>query len=158
ESVLAPGESALAQLRLPDETLVLANDRFIVRQFSPVITIGGGMVVDPLARRPTLAHTGRGGVLETPRKGGGRGFPGAMTERATLGLTWEAIAARTSWTEHEAREAIRQQVASKRLMTVTDQPPILIPAKAFDRIQTQLLEKVAKFQKDNPLLPGITRE
>ncbi|HWW18514.1 MAG TPA: selenocysteine-specific translation elongation factor, partial [Candidatus Saccharimonadales bacterium] len=51
---LAPGQSAFAQLRLQDDILVLPGDHFIVRQFSPVITIGGGVVLDPLARRLTL--------------------------------------------------------------------------------------------------------
>ena len=41
-----PGESALAQLRLSEPVLLLPGDRFIIRQFSPVITSGGGVVVE----------------------------------------------------------------------------------------------------------------
>jgi len=48
---LPPASNAFANLKLQDEILVLAGDRFIVRQFSPVATIGGGVVLDPLARR-----------------------------------------------------------------------------------------------------------
>jgi len=51
-------------LKLQDEVLVLPGDRFIVRQFSPVVTIGGGAVLDPLARRPMLRDTGRAAFLE----------------------------------------------------------------------------------------------
>ncbi|MFZ0801531.1 MAG: selenocysteine-specific translation elongation factor, partial [Terriglobales bacterium] len=43
---VAPGETALAQLRLSDSTLLLPADRFILRKFSPVITIGGGVVLE----------------------------------------------------------------------------------------------------------------
>ena len=43
---VGPGESAFAQLRLSEPTLLLPGDRFIIRQFSPVITIGGGVVVE----------------------------------------------------------------------------------------------------------------
>ncbi len=43
---LAPGETAFAQLRLSEPALLLPGDRFIVRQFSPVITIGGGVVLE----------------------------------------------------------------------------------------------------------------
>ncbi len=53
---LAPGESALAQLHLDDEILLLPGDRFILRQFSPVVTIGGGVVIDARAR-------GTGGMI-----------------------------------------------------------------------------------------------
>src|SRR5216684_3770070 len=47
EKELPPGGRALANLKLQDEVLVLPGDRFIVRQFSPVVTIGGGAVLDP---------------------------------------------------------------------------------------------------------------
>ena len=43
---ISPGETALAQLRLAEPTLLLPGDRFIMRQFSPVVTIGGGIVLD----------------------------------------------------------------------------------------------------------------
>ena len=53
---VAPGETAFAQLRLSDPTLLLPGDRFILRKFSPVITIGGGVVLEnappPKPRRP----------------------------------------------------------------------------------------------------------
>ncbi len=43
---LRPGEEAYAQLRLAVPALLLPGDRFILRQFSPVITIGGGVVLE----------------------------------------------------------------------------------------------------------------
>ena len=50
---LKPGEEPFVQLRLAEPALLLPGDRFIVRQFSPVVTIGGGVVLDamPLTRR-----------------------------------------------------------------------------------------------------------
>jgi len=155
---LAPGGRALAHLRLHEEALLLPGDRFIVRQFSPVITIGGGVVLDPLARRPALRDTGRMAFLQTIEKGERGAILAAMTERATLGLAWEEILARTGWTEPEARGVIRGEIEGKRLVTVAEEPPILIPVKLFEKVQTQILDKVAKFQKENPLLPGIARE
>ncbi|HET7841328.1 MAG TPA: selenocysteine-specific translation elongation factor, partial [Terriglobia bacterium] len=66
---LPPGGSAFANLKLQDEILVLPGDRFIVRQFSPVVTIGGGTVLDPLARRPMVRDTGRVAYLKTLERG-----------------------------------------------------------------------------------------
>jgi selenocysteine-specific elongation factor len=52
---LAPGESGLAQLRLEEPIAPRYDDRFIVRSYSPVYTIGGGVVLDALPpRRTTL--------------------------------------------------------------------------------------------------------
>jgi selenocysteine-specific elongation factor len=53
---LPPGGSARAQLRLSSVIASAPGDRFVVRRLSPVATIGGGVVLDPLApplgRRP----------------------------------------------------------------------------------------------------------
>ncbi|MDQ1389897.1 MAG: selenocysteine-specific elongation factor, partial [Acidobacteriaceae bacterium] len=43
---LLPGQEAFARLKLPTAGLLLPGDRFIIRQFSPVVTIGGGVVLD----------------------------------------------------------------------------------------------------------------
>lgn len=46
---LEPGESCLAQLRLEDKTACKYGDRFVVRLYSPLITVGGGKILDPNA-------------------------------------------------------------------------------------------------------------
>src|SRR5215470_3558436 len=79
---LRGGESGLAHLRLQEPTLVLPGDRFIIRQFSPVITIGGGLVLDNLARRPAAKDTGRVGFLKTLEKSDSRATLLAMPLRS----------------------------------------------------------------------------
>jgi selenocysteine-specific elongation factor len=158
EKELLPGGSTLANLKLQDEVLVLPGDRFIVRQFSPVATIGGGAVVDPLARRPMQRDTGRASFLETLERGSHEEILGAMTERALLGLGWEEIVARTGWMENEIREAL-DKVSTKGLVrAVSTEPLVLVSGKLFEDARRKILEKVERFQKENPLLPGITRE
>jgi selenocysteine-specific elongation factor len=155
---LAPGQSVFAQLRLQDEVLVLAGDRFIVRQFSPVTTIGGGEVLDPLARRPTLRDTGRVAFLETLERGDKASILAAMTERALLGLTLEEIVARTGWLEHEIAAAAKSLIDTGRAKKISAEPLILLGAKAFDELRQKINARIEKFHKENPLLPGISRE
>jgi selenocysteine-specific elongation factor len=129
-----------------------------VRQFSPVVTIGGGVVLDPLARRPMLRDTGRVGFLETLEHGNHDEILAAMTERAVLGLGLEEIIARTAWMEKEIREAGQKVSGSGRVNVVSAEPLALVSGKLFDEVRKKILEKVEKFQKENPLLPGIARE
>ena len=44
---MKPGESVLAQFHLDNPLVVHRQDRFIVRSYSPMTTIGGGQVIDP---------------------------------------------------------------------------------------------------------------
>ncbi|PYT76978.1 MAG: selenocysteine-specific translation elongation factor [Acidobacteria bacterium] len=155
---LSPGGSAFANLKLQDEIFVLPDDRFIVRQFSPVVTIGGGIVLDPLARRPVARDTGRKAYLETLQRGDREEILAAMTERAILGLRYEEIVARTAWMDREIRDAAKKLSDAGRVKTVSPEPLVLVSEKVFAEVRKKVLEKVEKFQRENPLLPGIQRE
>src|SRR6266513_2821914 len=155
---LPPGGTALANLKLQDEVLVLAGDRFIVRQFSPVVTIGGGAVLDPLARRPMLRDSGRAAFLRTLERQKGEETLAAMTARAVLGLGLAEIVARTGWTEKEIHRAVDELHRTGRVRRVSSEPLVLVAGKLLEEVRMKIVEKVAKFQKENPLLPGIARE
>jgi selenocysteine-specific elongation factor len=154
---LAPGQSALAHLRLQEEILVLPGDRFIVRQFSPVTTIGGGAVLDALARRPLTRDASRVAFLETLERGDKVDMLEAMAHRSLGGIAFDDIAARTGWLDTEISVAAGKLMASGRAKNVSE-PLILVPAKAFEEIRQKIAERVERFHKENPLLPGISRE
>ena len=52
---LAPGESAFAQLRLNEDVSAYIGERFVIRQQSPPLTIGGGVILDHRAEKFKLA-------------------------------------------------------------------------------------------------------
>jgi selenocysteine-specific elongation factor len=157
-SELEPGQTALAHLRLQDEALVLPGDRFIVRQFSPVITMGGGAVLDSLARRPLPRDTGRAAFLEVLERGDQVEVLGAMTERAPMGIAMDQVVARTGWLDTEIREAVAKLTQSGRAKMVSVDPLLLVPGKIFAEVRQKIAAKVEDFRKQNPLLPGISRE
>ena len=56
---IAPGETSVARLLLERPLVARGGDRFVIRSFSPVTTIGGGVVLDPYPpRRPRVAERG----------------------------------------------------------------------------------------------------
>jgi selenocysteine-specific elongation factor len=155
---LAAGQTAFAHLRLQDEVLVLPGDRFIIRQFSPVTTIGGGVVLDPLARRPTVRDSARPTFLAILKHGDHLEVLAAMTQRALLGLSFDEIVARTGWLEAEIRAATKALVNSGRIRIVSAEPLLLLSAKTFEEVRQKIASRIEKFHRENPLLPGITRE
>jgi len=155
---LAPGQSALAHLRLRKDVLLAPGDRFIVRQFSPVITIGGGVVLEALARRPLAKDTGRVAFLETLERGKREEILAAMVTRSPMGLSYQEIVARTGWVESELRGVTDKSAAASVVKVAASEPLLLVPAKLFAEIREKLREAITKFHKENPLLPGISRE
>jgi selenocysteine-specific elongation factor len=155
---LAPGGNALAQIRLQNEAVLVRGDRFIARQFSPVVTIGGGTVLDPQARRFTRKDTGRAQFLETLEKGAREEILRAMAARNLLGVSAEEIIARTGWLESEVQAAAKSLAEKQGIRVVSNAPLILIGEAWFSEMTNKLFGRVERFHKENPLLPGISRE
>ena len=155
---LAPGASALAQLRLEDEVVVLPEDRFILRQFSPVVTIGGGVVIDVRVRRHRRNDPEARDFLETLESGSREDLLAALTEAMPRGLTLEEVRARTGWLEGEIREAAARLVDNKLLRVVDEQPFTVASAEAVEECRRKLRDAVEQFHSANPLLPGMPKQ
>jgi len=154
---LAPGETALAQLRLDQPVLLLPGDRFILRQFSPVVTIGGGVALDVRAPRHRRNDAAVAPFLATLERGNHQEILGALVAASVQGLSLAQIIARTGWTEPEAREAARKLVEAKQLRAVGQQPLTVASAKAVADCTAALRKAIEDFHRANPLLPGIPK-
>ena len=66
---LEPGGRALAQLRLEQPTVAARGDRFVIRSYSPSRTIGGGVVIEPVAERRRRRDVAQLAVLEVAESG-----------------------------------------------------------------------------------------
>jgi selenocysteine-specific elongation factor len=155
---LAPGQTEFAHIRLQDEVFMVADERFIVRQFSPVTTIGGGTVLDPLARRPLARDTGRVEFLETIRRGKHEEVLRAMVARAPLGLRYEEIGAHTGWRDAEIQGALTRLAGAGAVKAIGDERRLLMDGAAFEEISKKIYENVERYQRENPLAPGMARE
>lgn len=154
---LPPGETALAHFRLADEILLLPGDRFIIRQFSPVTTIGGGVILDAHARRPSAKDPGRTGFLETIERGDHTEILASMIDRSRTGIAQADIVARTGWLDTEIQAAAQKLITANRAKAVSDLL-LLISAGLYEDTRKKILARVEQFHRANPLSPGITRE
>jgi selenocysteine-specific elongation factor len=107
DGVLQPGQSAFVQFRLESPLIAVAGDRFVVRRYSPPLTIGGGIVLDPLL--PRLSRKTRAEILETLANG-------SLAERTELvarieglrGLSIDSVRARTGFTTDALGAQLKQ--------------------------------------------------
>ncbi len=158
KAALVPGATSLAQLVLGDPIFLLPGDRFIFRQFSPVETIGGGVVLDAHAERHKSKDVGVSTYLETLESANRETVLGAMLERTPRGLTAGEILLRTGWTQREIDDVAAKLVAVKRARVVAQQPVLLASAQMMNECASELGKVVEKFHKANPLLPGIPKQ
>ncbi|MFB3923769.1 MAG: selenocysteine-specific translation elongation factor [Terriglobia bacterium] len=154
---IAPGSRALAQLRLSEPGLFLPGDRFILRQFSPVVTIGGGAVVD---NRPPRHRLNDPAVIESRRRLETGDGPVCLEvlARECGEMELAACVARTGW---QAREVVRvaKQLAAEKGLVILGQPPsVLVHAEHFAALERNVVTQLASFHAANPLMAGLSKE
>jgi selenocysteine-specific elongation factor len=152
---LKPGETAFAQLRTESPLLVLPDDRAILRQFSPVVTIGGARVLDafPLARQKKEERLA---LLKQLSAGAPEGqLLARIARRGHDGLNEAAMVAETG-----LAQPVLQAVLSSlsRAGTILRAGELWLALPEFQQAQQAMLMMLEQFHKANPLVAGISKE
>ncbi len=146
---IAPGSREYVRLVLSEPLLLLPGDRFIVRMFSPVVTIGGGVVLDIAA--PRRAPLERLRILETAP------LPdrvALLARESRYGIGMADLVARTGLLEADLRKA-----ASAAALAVLESPQFWLLDPGWVTKQLEALhEHVKQFHRQNPLLAGVSKE
>jgi selenocysteine-specific elongation factor len=150
---LRPGEEAFARITLPEPVLILPGDRFIVRQFSPVVTIGGGLVLDAAPLQRTAHSRKILGLLA--RKEPADILRIRIARRRTSGIRMAALVAETGWTRERIEGHLAPLLARKKLLRMGD---LLVHSFSVNALRELLVGLVARFHKHNPLVAGINRD
>src|SRR5579863_209947 len=127
---LAAGGAAFAQLRPEKPLLLLPGDRFILRRFSPVVTIGGGTVLDARAPRHKRKEAAVAPFLGVLERGTREEILSALVEAGPRGITLPEIVARTGWIESETRATAEKLATAKRVRILGGAPSVVAPARA----------------------------
>jgi selenocysteine-specific elongation factor len=140
-----------ARLRFDAPMLLLPGDRFILRQFSPVVTVGGGTVLDAQPIKSSSES-----FLQTIQRGGDEEQLFARIERrGDLGLSIADAGAEMGTTKAHIEEAAQRLETSGRIVRAGE---VLVGRERFLHATQQMLETVGRFHETNPLLAGMSRE
>jgi selenocysteine-specific elongation factor len=153
KKLLASAEEAFAQLRLAESTLLLPGDRFIIRQFSPLVTIGGGVVLDatPLTQQPAQEA-----FLKVMDSGGAQAILTArIARRHHNGLSLSQLIAETGWTKQVIETHLAQPIRQGQVLRLGD---LVVHTPAIEGLKLFIASVVADFHKTHPLVRGIGKE
>ena len=151
---ICAGERAFAQLRLADSILLLPGDHFVIRQFSPVVTIGGGVILD--AAGPVRKAAGWVEFLRIMHEGAPETVLQArIARRGKLGFTIADAVAETGWTPERVKTTAKSVVAKNQIVAAGE---FFLSGEAFRAACSEAVAAVAEFQRKNPLVGGVPRE
>jgi selenocysteine-specific elongation factor len=147
---LQPGGTAYARLVLHDAALLLPGDRFIIRMFSPVVTIGGGVVLDVAVAAVGKPARARLDVLASADAAERIAL---LVRETPFGMGMASLVARTGLVE----PGIAAAAARAPLMTIPQPQPWYVDRAWFQAARDRMVEAVGEFHRKNPLQPGIAK-
>jgi selenocysteine-specific elongation factor len=162
---IPPGARAYARLRLEKPVVIVRGDRFVLRAYSPPVTIAGGLVLDPQAPR-TAIRTQAGRTRFARLDPGPQGDPRApdtldrvvstfVAERGPLGLGRSALTTRVGLPRSAVDNVIQRLSAARTIVTV-DQ--LLVPADVLRVREESLVSLLGDYHRAQPLSEGLPRE
>lgn len=155
--VLEPGERTYVQLRFKDALPVWRGDRFIIRQFSPVITIGGGVVLDNQAPKHRVGKNWMK-RLEALDYGNADHVLEVLTKGSFYGISAPEIIARTAWLDEQLHALALKLEKSGHIIRIHNQPEHFIHNDEFHIATDKIVSFLTAFHNDNRLHPGVTKE
>lgn len=154
KSEILPQEEAFAYVKLQKPIVAMAQDKFILRRFSPLETIGGGVVLDPqppLKKKDrTLEH------LEVLSNG-------SLTEKIEIKIKRKAFAGMSiseleGWINEDIkdiRKAVDELTEKGKIIKAENH---LFHIEVFNTFKLSVLNFLREFHRENPFKDGLPKE
>jgi selenocysteine-specific elongation factor len=156
---IAPGDKAFAQLFLAQPNVVMAGDCFVIRSYSPVTTIGGGVVVDPLSRKHKRYSERIIQDLERLHHGDDLERIATTIDRSSFaGVNLQELVVRTGIPQSQVKKKLETLFSHRRAMLLDREETRAIPFRIYEEMQHKLLLNIRLFHEKFPLQEGMSRE
>ncbi|MBQ3063124.1 MAG: selenocysteine-specific translation elongation factor [Clostridia bacterium] len=154
---LVPGESCYAQLRLEETVTAKRGDRFVVRFYSPLETVGGGIIVDPFPFKHRRNDKRSLEGMEIKHKGPDKDIVGHLIgDHSHDWTTLSDIARYGSYSLTDAKTYADELANEGKVIFIGKD--IYLDAAYVKKVRTSMVSFLNDFHKKNPLKGGVKRE
>ena len=160
KEILNPGEEAYCQLLLEEPIVAKRGDRFIIRFYSPMFTIGGGSVIEPNPSKKKRFDESDIEELRIKDEGDSKD----VIEKIILDskdnlLSIKEVSIRTAMLEEKVKRDIEElELEGKIILFSLTKEVFLIHKDNFISIKDDIIKELEKFHKLYPLRPGKSKE
>ena len=156
---LSPGEDTVVQLRLDTPVTLVKDDSFVTRSYSPISTIGGGKVLNPIP----LKHKRFKPDAVEGLKALGHQAPEAIISfhveaSGYQGVSFAHLKMMTNLADKQLENVLQGLLSKKILIQVDKDNRIYIHHVCFEKLKNDTLRQLADYHKANPLKPGMPKE
>lgn len=152
----APGESCYAQLRLEEKIAVKRGDKFIVRFYSPLETVGGGVILDANPTKKTPFNKCQLEEIKRKEEGSHSDIVELLVKNHPEMLTIKEIGRMTALSIEEVNECIDELKEENLVLTYEMKKDVYVYHSAEEmRLKRETIEFINKFHQENPYKFGV---
>jgi selenocysteine-specific elongation factor len=156
---IGPGEESDAQVLLESPAAAMTGDRFVVRSYSPVRTIGGGEILDPLPRKHKRHHPAVIEEMKVLREGIDPERTSLIIRRAGLeGITAPLITVRTGINPRQVSGILQAMYSRKEALLWDREAQRVVSFPVYQGLQERAVAAVRSFHEKHPLKAGMPKE
>ncbi|MFZ5563792.1 MAG: selenocysteine-specific translation elongation factor [Thermodesulfobacteriota bacterium] len=156
---LEPGEDAVVQLRLHSPVVCVKDDRVVVRSYSPVRTIGGGPVLNPVPVKHKRSDPALVAAIGSLASASTEEIIAFHCDQAAFdGVPLTALRVMTHVPEKDLARALDSLLSAQTLVLVDREKQVYVHKNAFDRTAAETRAALEAFHRDNPLKKGMPRQ
>ena len=156
---LTPGETCPAQVRLDEPVSLIRDDRFVIRSYSPVRTIGGGKVLNPIPGKHKRFQQeivdGLAGLIDAAPED-------IIDHHARMagpaGVNFSQLLLMTNLPAKALDAAVGAMLNSQTILLADKENRTYIHLAVFDRLKQLSQDVLENYHRSNPLKPGISKE
>ncbi|MCG8603402.1 selenocysteine-specific translation elongation factor [bacterium] len=156
---IGPGDSGYVQFHLEKSASARRLDPFVVRQYSPTVTIGGGIILDANARKHRLRDAAVSEHLKTLEKENPKEVLESTLLSADFGLyTLDQLAAALSASREALQGYVSELAETKRVVLLKkDGAMAVIHAKKYQDMKDHVISTLQSFHNDRPTKTGLLK-
>jgi selenocysteine-specific elongation factor len=156
--VIAPGSRGFIRLRLERPAVLTRHDRYILRAYSPPLTIAGGEILDPAPPRGairTAAALDRSRELDTDRESDVAAIVRMIAEAGRRAFPLAALVSRAGVAPQDVEGRCSALTGTGRVDRISD---VLVARRAVDDLKAAIGAMLTAHHRAQPLSEGVPRE
>jgi selenocysteine-specific elongation factor len=156
---LKPGETTVAQLRLDAPVAIVKGDHYVVRSYSPVRTVGGGQILNPIPPKhkrfnPAIIQGLKGILSSDPET-----LIGFHLEASGhAGACFADLRLMTSLTDRQLEAALQGMMSARTIIQMDKEARTFVHKKSFDTLVKEAAEHLKGYHQVFPLKSGMLKE
>ncbi len=154
-----PGDILNVQILLEEAAAVWPGDRYVVRSYSPVFTIGGGTILNPrVSRKRRRFRDENPRIFQAYRAEADELAIFHLDESGVNGLTYNDLEILTGVFGKRLSKVLRQPLSQRRILLVDSERQWYVGARIMAVLENNAIEIIKQFHHDNPLKEGMGKE